>query len=220
MNKIIVKDSNITITDKEVNLCFDTNNVTITIDGTVCINDLDNNEYLELNIVLLKDSKLLYNRFNKDISNFKINFEVIENSNLEFNYSLYQTIPSNILFNAKVLGDNNNIKFNIRGVTNGNGSIYVDATSDCVKNIKNNDVLESIKIINLTDNNNVIIPNLLVSSNDIIVNHNATISNVDDSYLFYLESKCLDTDSAKKLIVNGFLKENIKISDWEVKLDE
>ena len=220
MNKIIVKDSNITITDKEVNLCFDTNKVTITIDGTVCINDLDNNKYLELNIVLLKDSKLLYNRFNKDISNFKINFEVIENSNLEFNYSLYQTIPSNILFNAKVLGDNNNIKFNIRGVTNGNGSIYVDATSDCVKNIKNNDVLESIKIINLTDNNNVIIPNLLVSSNDIIVNHNATISNVDDSYLFYLESKCLDTDSAKKLIVNGFLKENIKISDWEVKLDE
>lgn len=220
MNKIIVKDSNITITDKEVNLSFDTNNVTITIDGTVCINDLDNNEYLELNIVLLKDSKLLYNRFNKDIDNFKINFEVIENSNLEFNYSLYQTIPSNILFNAKVLGDNNNIKFNIRGVTNGNGSIYVDATSDCVKNIKNNDVLESIKIINLTDNNNVIIPNLLVSSNDIIVNHNATISNVDDSYLFYLESKCLDTDSAKKLIVNGFLKENIKISDWEVKLDE
>lgn len=220
MNKIIVKDSNITITDKEVNLSFDTNNVTITIDGTVCINDLDNNEYLELNIVLLKDSKLLYNRFNKDIDNFKINFEVIENSNLEFNYSLYQTIPSNILFNANVLGNNNNIKFNIRGVTNGNGSIYVDATSDCVKNIKNNDVLESIKIINLTDNNNVIIPNLLVSSNDIIVNHNATISNVDDSYLFYLESKCLDTDSAKKLIVNGFLKENIKISDWEVKLDE
>ncbi len=220
MNKIIVKDSNITITDKEVNLCFDTNKVTITIDGTVCINDLDNNKYLELNIVLLKDSKLLYNRFNKDISNFKINFEVIENSNLEFNYSLYQTIPSNILFNANVLGNNNNIKFNIRGVTNDNGSIYVDATSDCVKNIKNNDVLESIKIINLTDNNNVIIPNLLVSSNDIIVNHNATISNVDDSYLFYLESKCLDTDCAKKLIVNGFLKENIKISDWEVKLDE
>ena len=55
---------------------------------------------------------------------------------------------------------------------------------------------------------------MFIDSNDVIANHNSTIGNIDKDYLFYLNSKGIDNETATKLIVDGFLKsvlkENIK----------
>lgn len=215
MNKILVKEDNIVLDNEIVELEFKTLKCNLTIKGSVWINDLNNNNLEELNITLLDGSKLLYNKYTKDIKNLKINILENNDTTLEFNYSLYQSIKASIILDSKVLGNNNKCSMNVYGVSDKDGAIVVNATGSVLENIKDNDLLENIRILLLNDSENVIVPNLLVGSNEVSVNHNATISSLDTNYLYYLNSKGLSYEDAKKLIVKGFLKSKLKLRKKE-----
>ena len=215
MNKILVKEDNIVLDNEIVELEFKTLKCNLTIKGSVWINDLNNNNLEELNITLLDGSRLLYNKYTKDIKNLKINILENNDTKLEFNYSLYQSIKASIILDSKVLGNNNKCSMNVYGVSDKDGAIVVNATGSVLENIKDNDLLENIRILMLNDSENVIVPNLLVGSNEVSVNHNATISSLDTNYLYYLNSKGLSYEDAKKLIVKGFLKSKLKLRKKE-----
>lgn len=215
MNKILVKEDNIVLDNEIVELEFKTLKCNLTINGSVWIDDLNNNSLEELNITLLDGSKLLYNKYTKDIKNLKINILENNDTTLEFNYSLYQSIKAGIILDSKVLGNNNKCSMNVYGVSDKDGAIVVNATGSVLENIKDNDLLENIRILMLNDSENVIVPNLLVGSNEVSVNHNATISSLDMNYLYYLNSKGLSYEDAKKLIVKGFLKSKLKLRKKE-----
>lgn len=215
MNKILVKEDNIVLDNEIVELEFKTLKCNLTIKGSVWIDDLNNNSLEELNITLLDGSRLLYNKYTKDIKNLKINILENNDTTLEFNYSLYQSIKASITIDSKVLGNNNKCSMNVYGVSDKYGAIVVNATGSVLENIKDNDLLENIRILMLNDSENVIVPNLLVGSNEVSVNHNATISSLDTNYLYYLNSKGLSYEEAKKLIVKGFLKSKLKLRKKE-----
>lgn len=215
MNKILVKEDNIVLDNEIVELEFKTLKCNLTIKGSVWIDDLNNNSLEELNITLLDGSRLLYNKYTKDIKNLKINILENNDTTLEFNYSLYQSIKASITIDSKVLGNNNKCSMNVYGVSDKDGVIVVNATGSVLENIKDNDLLENIRILMLNDSENVIVPNLLVGSNEVSVNHNATISSLDMNYLYYLNSKGLSYEDAKKLIVKGFLKSKLKLRKKE-----
>ena len=215
MNKILVKEDNIVLDNEIVELEFKTLKCNLTIKGSVWINDLNNNNLEELNITLLDGSKLLYNKYTKDIKNLKINILENNDTTLEFNYSLYQSIKASIILDSKVLGNNNKCSMNVYGVSDKDGAIVVNATGSVLENIKDNDLLENIRILMLNDSENVIVPNLLVGSTEVRVNHNVTISSLDTNYLYYLNSKGLSYEDAKKLIVKGFLKSKLKLRKKE-----
>lgn len=210
-----MKEDNIVLDNEIVELEFKTLKCNLTINGSVWIDDLNNNSLEELNITLLDGSKLLYNKYTKDIKNLKINILENNDTTLEFNYSLYQSIKAGIILDSKVLGNNNKCSMNVYGVSDKDGAIVVNATGSVLENIKDNDLLENIRILMLNDSENVIVPNLLVGSNEVSVNHNATISSLDMNYLYYLNSKGLSYEDAKKLIVKGFLKSKLKLRKKE-----
>jgi sufBD protein len=210
-----VKEDNIVLDNEIVELEFKTLKCNLTIKGSVWIDDLNNNSLEELNITLLDGSRLLYNKYTKDIKNLKISILENNDTTLEFNYSLYQSIKASIILDSKVLGNNNKCSMNVYGVSDKDGAIVVNATGSVLENIKDNDLLENIRILMLNDSENVIVPNLLVGSNEVSVNHNATISSLDTNYLYYLNSKGLSYEEAKKLIVKGFLKSKLKLRKKE-----
>ena len=210
-----MKEDNIVLDNEIVELEFKTLKCNLTINGSVWIDDLNNNSLEELNITLLDGSRLLYNKYTKDIKNLKINILENNDTTLEFNYSLYQSIKASIILDSKVLGNNNKCSMNVYGVSDKDGAIVVNATGSVLENIKDNDLLENIRILMLNDSENVIVPNLLVGSNEVSVNHNATISSLDMNYLYYLNSKGLSYEEAKKLIVKGFLKSKLKLRKKE-----
>ncbi len=210
-----MKEDNIVLDNEIVELEFKTLKCNLTIRGSVWIDDLNNNSLEELNITLLDGSRLLYNKYTKDIKNLKINILENNDTTLEFNYSLYQSIKASIILDSKVLGNNNKCSMNVYGVSDKDGAIVVNATGSVLENIKDNDLLENIRILMLNDSENVIVPNLLVGSNEVSVNHNATISSLDTNYLYYLNSKGLSYEEAKKLIVKGFLKSKLKLRKKE-----
>ena len=210
MNKLLVKDSIVNINDSLCDLDIKTSDLTLIISGNVYIKDYDNNNDLNLKIILNSGSHLLYNRYNKDTAKFNLSIEMKDEAFVEFNYSLKTALASMITLNANVTGNNNVSRINFHGVTENNGVIKNVATSKVDENTKNNEVLENLRIITLNDAENMIVPNLLVRSDGVNAIHNTTISTIPKDYLFYLNSKGINDTDATRLIVDGFLKSNLK----------
>ena len=210
MNKLLVKEGILSINNSLNDLDIKTNTLTLEISGNVCINDINNNTDLDLKIIMSDGSHLLYNRYNESINKFNLDIEITSNAYVEFNYSLKTLIASDISLNANIAGNNNISHINFHGITDQNGVIKNIATSKVDEATKDNEVLENLRIVTLNDAENMIIPNLLVRSDSVNAIHNTTISTVDKDYLFYLNSKGINNKEAIKLIVDGFLKSNLK----------
>lgn len=210
MNKLLVKEGILSINNSLNDLDIKTNTLTLEISGNVCINDINNNTDLDLKIIMSDGSHLLYNRYNESINKFNLNIEITSNAYVEFNYSLKTLIASDISLNANIAGNNNISHINFHGITDQNGVIKNIATSKVDEATKDNEVLENLRIVTLNDAENMIVPNLLVRSDSVNAIHNTTISTVDKDYLFYLNSKGINKKDAIKLIVDGFLKSNLK----------
>lgn len=210
MNKLLVKEGILSINNSLNDLDIKTNTLTLKISGNVCINDINNNTDLDLKIIMSDGSHLLYNRYNESINKFNLDVEIASNAYVEFNYSLKTLIASDISLNANIAGNNNISHINFHGITDQNGVIKNVATSKVDEATKDNEVLENLRIVTLNDAENMIVPNLLVRSDSVNAIHNTTISTVDKDYLFYLNSKGINKKDAIKLIVDGFLKSNLK----------
>lgn len=210
MNKLLVKEGILSINNSLNDLDIKTNTLTLEISGNVCINDINNNTDLDLKIIMSDGSHLLYNRYNESINKFNLDVEISSNAYVEFNYSLKTLIASDISLNANIAGNNNISHINFHGITDQNGVIKNVATSKVDEATKDNEVLENLRIVTLNDAENMIVPNLLVRSDSVNAIHNTTISTVDKDYLFYLNSKGINKKDATKLIVDGFLKSNLK----------
>ena len=210
MNKLLVKEGILSINNSLNDLDIKTNTLTLEISGNICINDINNNTDLDLKIIMSDGSHVLYNRYNESINKFNLNIEITSNAYVEFNYSLKTLIASDISLNANIAGNNNISHINFHGITDQNGVIKNVATSKVDEATKDNEVLENLRIVTLNDAENMIVPNLLVRSDSVNAIHNTTISTVDKDYLFYLNSKGINKKNAIKLIVDGFLKSNLK----------
>lgn len=216
MNKILIdKENNIEIKDNAVELDIQVKDLTLNIKGNVLIQELckKDNEDLNLTINIEPKSSLIYNRFilhNK--ANNKITINQDNTSNVAFNYSIIATDKVELTINSTLTGNDNETSIKVASVTEQKGKVIITSTADVLPKIENNNLLESIKILLLNDEESICIPNLLVSSNEVEVNHAATISGIPQDYLFYLNSKGLSNEAATKLIKNGYLINNLDIN--------
>lgn len=216
MNKLLIdKENNIEIKDNAVELDIKVKDLTLNIKGNVLINELckKDNEELNLTINIEPKSSLIYNRFilhNK--ANNKITINQDNTSDVSFNYSIVATDKVELTINSNLKGNGNETSIKVASVTEDNGKVIITSTADVLPKIENNNLLESIKILLLNDEESICIPNLLVSSNEVEVNHAATISGIPQDYLFYLNSKGLSNKAATKLIKNGYLINNLDIN--------
>jgi len=221
MNKVIVDNSEeINIKDNAIYLDINTNKVIINIEGRVLINEFNkiNNDITEIVINIKDNSELLYNRFiDTNNMNTKIVINQNNNSSVEFNYSIVAKDKGELLFNSNVLGSGNVTNIIVRGITKDKGSLKLQCVTDNKNNTEDNELLESLKILMLNDEESIIIPDLLVASNEVMVNHAATISGINKDELFYLTSKGLGEDTAKELISNGFIINNLNVSNKDKK---
>ncbi|MBQ8193674.1 MAG: SufD family Fe-S cluster assembly protein [Bacilli bacterium] len=215
MNKMIIDKENIKFKDEVIKIELNINKLTIDIEGNVTLNEISTKEEnLTLNINLKPNSKLIFNRFKIDKnSNIEINLIQEENSILNFNYSSIIKDKTNIKVNSILKGDNNTTNINIKAVTEENGKCEIASEADIKPNIKDNKLLESIRVVLLNDEESIVLPNLLVSSNEVEVNHAATLSGIDKEYLFYLNSKGISEKNAINLIKKGYLLNNLEVDN-------
>ena len=213
MNKLVIdKENNIDIKDNALIIDIKTSNLTINCQGKVLLQEVNslNDENLHLTINILPHSSLVYNRFMiHQIMNNHIIINQNQDSKVTFNYSFIANDECHLKFDCNLTGDNNETEIKVAAVTENKGRAVIESTADTKPKIKENNLIESIKVLVLNNEESICIPNLLVASNEIEVNHAATISSIPQDYMFYLNSKGLSSESATKLVKNGYLLSNL-----------
>lgn len=195
MNKIIIDKEKII----ELNI----------LEDSVC--NIKNRCDIEKIIIRLNDNvEFILNEYS-EIDKRDYSIEVIQNNNSSFiyNHSFIVSDLYNLNININMNGNNSNNVINIHGINDGGKSnIVVDGT---VKdNTKDNNLDEKIRILNINNGKSHILPNMYINTKNVIANHAASITDIDKNYLFYMNSKGIDNDKAKELIINGFLDNDAK----------
>lgn len=163
-----------------------------------------------INIELMDNIKFIINHYSEiDKNNLIINIKQNDNSEFIYNHSFINNKEYSLNINIDLLGNNSKNTINIHGLSDkGTSKIIVDGS---VKNSTlDNELYENIKMININDGMSYIYPNMYINTKNVVANHSASISTISDDYLFYLMSKGINSDNAKKLIIDGFLKNDAK----------
>lgn len=139
---------------------------------------------------IASDTKIEINMHNNST------FKYVSNIDVSANYKL------NILLN--MLGNNSLSDIEISGVVSvvsGNADISVNSFDE-VGTIDNT-IDESIRILN--DGGKVHVePILRVGSRNVIANHSNSITDVNPDYLFYLKTKGITEEVARKIIIDSY----------------
>lgn len=147
----------------------------------------DGQEIKEMTVINLNGEKAEVNFNLKTISKYpeKYNFLVYHNA---------KNTVSNIVNNGVNILDGV-LEFNVSG--------FVD------KGMIGCDLNQSGRIINMTDKECVIKPNLFIDENDVVANHSALIGTFSFDEIFYLMSRGIALKEAESLLTKGFLLKGI-----------
>lgn len=215
MNILEVNSSNLEINNKVCKLNINTDKLNLEINGNVCIYDINRNKNLELNIIVNEDATLTYYMYSSN--NFETKIINIDNKNkskTNFNYSFINDKDCKLEINNNIIANDINSDIKVRGVAKDKSNIIIDSNGYVKKDTLNNEFNEDLRGLNLDDGMVKIYPNMFIDTNDVIANHNSTIGNINKDYLFYLNSKGINNEESRKLIVSGFinsiLDDNIK----------
>ena len=205
MNKLVI-DKEILLKDFVGTIEVVSDEVIINIEGNCKIDDIVLDKHKKLIINVLENSKLEYNRFSLnpcDEGYLEINHE--ENAISLFNEGVLCNKDYKMDLNVYEKCSHINSKVLIRILSEADANVYVEASGYVSKSTLENEITEDIRAFNMDDSKISILPNLIVDSNEVIANHNVTISNVNDEELFYLNSKGINNIEATKLLRNGFM---------------
>jgi len=214
MNKLVIEQKDLKLEDTDVLIeDIKVKNFDILVSGKVNIGILNISNDLDINISLEKNSKLNLN-FLVNLKNIKNQIHIYNgyNSILNLNYSCTYDGDNKIFIYNNISVDNSNTNIKVRSVEK-HGKLEIIAEGKIFEDTKDNVYLEDIKALTNNNESIKIKPNLIVKTNSVIANHNATISNVDTKYLFYLMQKGISRDNAIKLIKTGFLNGILMIDE-------
>ena len=74
------------------------------------------------------------------------------------------------------------------------------------KRSKSNSFLSGRSILLDKDAKSDSIPGLEIFTNDVKATHSASVAQIDEEQIFYLQTRCLSTEEAERTIVEGFLE--------------
>ena len=137
-----------------------------------------------------------------------------ENANIEYNLKTIAEQEENYDILTYHNAKNTISKINPNGV-NIQGKIKFNLSSFVPKGIKNCDASQKSKIINLTDSECIINPNLYIDEYDVTASHSAWIGTFKREEIFYLESRGINKKDALNLLIKGFLTSNLDIIEEE-----
>jgi Fe-S cluster assembly scaffold protein SufB len=140
---------------------------------------------------------------------------VLMGKNAEFNWNLLSIANQKYQkkFNIHFLHQNENNKVNVNNIalTFDVSFLSFFCLNHINKKAKNSLVSQNSKVFILNQYAQAkIVPTLKIDNFDVIANHTAVISNLDNNNIFYLKSRGLTECESKKIIILSYLK---KITD-------
>ena len=210
MNKLIIDEEAKYLENYEGSLTLTKKNCLLHLKGVNKITKLTLNDQADLQIDLQDNAKLHFkDNWMTENSQIKLTINSRNNTELRINLFLEAKKDYDIIVKNTLLGNNNKSNIKINAVTDKDGKIKIESIGSIHKNTKDNEYIEELKGLTLENQPITFLPDLIVDSDSVIANHNATIKCLEEEELFYLQSKGIAPNIAKQLIKDGFLNKFI-----------
>ncbi len=204
MNKEYV--NTIVLSTGEYDLEKFNNSSMLIIKGDSIVNAINLHNNLNLKIRIEEGSSLILNMFDYAVMlDISIDIEAYDGATFTVNDAFIAEKKYGLDINTKLYGDNIYGTVNIRGINEEEGTIKVLMNGRVAGNTHGNTLNEYARVLNKSYMSTVLIPNLLVDTNEIEANHGVSIGMIREEELFYLMSKGIPKHTAVKLIEEGFI---------------
>ncbi len=164
---------------------------------------IGNNNY-DINIKLEKESGLLVNSLNRDNST-NVNISLDEDSSISYYHAVLANSDSINTFNINHSGNLSNSYIMNSGINRNDGKLFFTINGIVPKDLKEIMCNQDSKIINFSNGNSKILPNLLIDTNDIMARHSSYIGEIEEYNNFYMKSRGISDEDIKKLIYKAVL---------------
>lgn len=139
-----------------------------------------------------------------------------ENSRFEYNLKTIAEKEESYDILTYHNASNTTSVINPNGVNISDGKLKFNVSSFVPKGKIKCDASQNNKIINLTNNECIINPNLYIDEYDVVANHSAWIGSFKEAEIFYLQSRGINKSDATKLLIKGFLTSKLEITEEEL----
>ena len=167
---------------------------------------------------LKENSNSIISKFNniKEIKEYTIINLDEENSRFEYNLKTISEKEEAYDIITYHNASNTTSVINPNGVNIKEGKLKFNVSSFVPKGKIKCDASQNNKIINLTNNECIINPNLYIDEYDVVANHSAWIGSFKEAEIFYLQSRGINKEEAIKLLIKGFLTSKLEITEEEL----
>ena len=222
MNKLLVnseEEINNLVIEEDTELVFNfkdtSRDIYIVVEDNICLNivDISFNTSNKINITLKNDSRVIYNKFSINSGDYIYTLLDGEYSNVVINNSVVNNDDTKMKFVIEHNNTNTSSNLSNHGVNNSSGTLYFNVDSKINRSASLACADQENKIINLVTGDSKILPNLLVDNYDVSASHSAYISDFDKESMFYLKSRGISDNEARRLLLEGFLIGNLDVDD-------
>lgn len=222
MNKLLVnseEEINNLVIEEDTELVFNfkdtSRDIYIVVEDNICLNivDISFNTSNKINITLKNDSRVIYNKFSINSGDYIYTLLDGEYSNVVINNSVVNNDDTKMKFVIEHNNTNTSSNLSNHGVNNSSGTLYFNVDSKINRSASLTCADQENKIINLVKGDSKILPNLLVDNYDVSASHSAYISDFDKESMFYLKSRGISDNEARRLLLEGFLIGNLDVDD-------
>lgn len=222
MNKLLVnseEEINNLVIEEDTELVFNfkdtSRDIYIVVEDNICLNivDISFNTSNKINITLKNDSRVIYNKFSINSGDYIYTLLDGEYSNVVINNSVVNNDDTKMKFVIEHNNTNTSSNLSNHGVNNSSGTFYFNVDSKINRSASLACANQENKIINLVKGDSKILPNLLVDNYDVSASHSAYISDFDKKSMFYLKSRGISDNEARRLLLEGFLIGNLDVDD-------
>lgn len=93
-----------------------------------------------------------------------------------------------------------------RGICKNGGKSFCEGFSKIYKNAANSEVFVDLKALILDESSRAkMLPNLEIENNEVRAGHSASVIKIDDEALFYLQSRGINPEEARNILVRAFV---------------
>lgn len=213
MNKIFEIDSdfNETITE-DSNILFNINNcnkITYTIKDSNCniFVIINSKNSIEENIEIINSNvNMYYIELNNYDFSFTSNINVYHDSEVKINTILLASYKKNLKFNITNIEDHSNCEIfnNVVGLEKANYTLEI--IGNILKNSPYTKCIQKTHSITVGNPEKMhILPILNIDNENVVAAHSLSSGTIDDSIMYYLNSRGISKDNAVKLIIESYL---------------
>lgn len=109
-------------------------------------------------------------------------------------------------FIANHLEGNTTSNLNNYGIVSDGGEYFLDVVGSIVKGAVGSKAHQDSRILTISDNQKTtVLPQLLIDENDVEASHAATVGQIDELQLYYMQSRGLSEMESMALLMSGYL---------------